>query len=282
VNTHLLSDDRAGQVNSRRRTRRVVGAALRRDVGLDGVFRAGALLDLVYGVLNLLLFLFISRVLHHPGQQGLGGSATYFDFVAVGIAFMVVTQVVCTQFVNRVQEERTTGTLEALAAMPVPPSAIALGMVAYPLLMGLARSVVYLVVGCLLIGVQPGSVSWLGAAVCLIFGGLAASALGVLFGAFSLVSVHGQAASRLLLVALSFLSGAYFPVTALPGLLEPLTTVLPTRLAIDGLRAAIAGRPWLSPAGWVMLTAAVLLPIALWAFSRAISRSIRKGTLARG
>jgi ABC-2 type transport system permease protein len=282
VTIYWTADTRPITSTTSSRTIAVVVALVRRDLGEGRVLRTSVALDVVYGVVNLLVFLFISRVLHHTGQQGLGTSATYFDFVAVGIAFMVVAQVACTQLVSRVQEEQRTGTLEMLAATSVSRSAVAAGLAAYPMLLGLARSSLYLVAACLLLGVESGSADWLGVAAVLLLGAVAAAALGVWVASFAVAFSHGQAASRAFVVALGFLSGAYFPIAALPAALEPITTVLPTRIAIDGLRAAVTGGSWLPLAGWLLVAIVVLVPLALLMFSGAIARSIRKGTLARG
>ena len=78
-------------------------------------------------------------------------------------------------------------------------------------------------------------------------------------------------------------SGAAFPVTLLPGVLQPLAFALPTTYAMDILRQqALGTRPLFDPAlEYVALIAgtAVLFPIGLWVYRRAERRIRRLGTI---
>lgn len=260
----------------------IVLAMVRRDLADGRLFGTSIVLDIAYGIVNLLIFLFISRVLHHSGQQGLGPSATYFDFVAVGLAFMLIAQVTCAQVCARVQEERRSGTLEALVQAPIGRAAAAVGMAAYPLMIGILRSVAYLTVACTVLGVHPAGAHWFGAAIVLLVGAAATTGIAITIGAFAVTFSHATAVSRTIIIALGFLSGAYFPVGGLPAYFRPVTDVLPTRMAIDGLRLAISGGSWWPSALLLTAVAAVLVPVSMLLFTRAIARAVRKGVLSHG
>ena len=80
-------------------------------------------------------------------------------------------------------------------------------------------------------------------------------------------------------------SGVAFPVTLLPGLLQPIALLLPTTYAMDILRQhAIGARATYDPAleyAGLLVTTAVLFPIGRWAFARA-ERTMRiRGTLGQ-
>ena len=80
-------------------------------------------------------------------------------------------------------------------------------------------------------------------------------------------------------------SGVSFPITFLPGLVQPLALLLPTTYAMDLLRQhAIGARPLFDPTlEYVGLIATTLLifPFGRWVFARA-ERSMRvRGTLAQ-
>jgi len=259
-----------------------VSAFIRRDLAEGRLFRVGVVLDLGYGLVNLLIFLFISRVLHHPGSAALDGAATFFDFVAVGLAFMLVVQATCTQAITRIQEQQRTGTLEATTASPVPHHLVAVGWGAYPMLLGIARSAAYLVVAGFLLGLSIDHADWFGVAIVLVLGAVAALGLGITLAALTVGYPHGAAAGRLAVVGVGFLSGTYFPVGTLPTPWRWISAVLPTRMAIDGLRTALAGGPWGATALLLAAATAVCLPCSTWLFTRALRRSRRNGTLARG
>ena len=81
------------------------------------------------------------------------------------------------------------------------------------------------------------------------------------------------------------LSGTAFPVTLLPGVVQPLAFALPTTYAVDILRAqALGARPLFDP----VLEYAVLIglslvsyPLGRWAFARAEETMRRRGMLAQ-
>lgn|GEM_PF-1333594 len=260
----------------------VVSAFIRRDLAEGRLFRVSVVLDLGYGLVNLLIFWFISRVLHHPDPVALDGAATFFDFVAVGLAFMLVVQATCTQAISRIQEHQRTGTLEATTALPVSGHVVAVGWGVYPMLLGIVRSALYLGLAQMLLGLTVGHADWLGVTVVLVLGAVAALGLGIALAALAVGYAHGAAAGRLAVVGVGFLSGTYFPVASLPVPWRWISAALPTRMAIDGLRTALTGGAWGAIALLLAAATAVCLPCSTWLFTRALARSRRKGTLARG
>lgn len=195
---------------------------------------------------------------------------------------MLIAQVTCAQVCARVMEERRSGTLEALVQAPIGRPAAAVGMAAYPLMIGILRSVAYLTVACALLGVHPAGAHWFGAAIVLLVGAAATTGIAITIGAFAVAFSHATAVSRTVIIALGFLSGAYFPVGGLPAFFRPITDVLPTRMAIDGLRTAISGGSWWPTALLLIACTAVIVPASMWLFSGAVARAIRKGVLSHG
>ncbi|WP_433124049.1 ABC transporter permease [Micromonospora sp. CA-240977] len=269
--------------------RRAVGAGplamilalVRRDLGDPRQFRLPLLLDLTFGVLNLVVFLFISRVLTPSSGTDLAHSPSYFDFVAVGITFLLVLQTATTQLTGRVIREQRGGTLEMLAAQPVPVTALAIGTAGYPFLFALLRSCVYLAVLGSVLGLRTDRTDWWGVAVLLVAGTASVLGIGIALAAFTVAVGHGDAAARLFVVGLTFVSGTYFPVSELPGPLPGLTAALPSRIALDGLRAALAGGDWAWSAGALFGATALLLPLSSWAFAGALRVAAGRGALKR-
>ena len=261
------------------RAGRAVAALVARDLTGGGVVRVPLLLDLLFGVVNLAVFLFISRIVTVSGGAGLTHSATYFDFVAVGITFLLVVQAASTQLLAKVLREQRDGTLEMLAVQPVRTWELAVGLGAYPIVVALLRAVIYLALLSLLLGLHVGHASWWGVAVVLAVSSAAVLAIGIVLAAVALVFGHGNAIGRVVVVGLSFVSGTYFPASALPAAVERLTAVLPTRIALDGLRAALAGGAWAGAATTLAITSLVLLPLSVWLFGRALKVTTERGTM---
>ena len=77
--------------------------------------------------------------------------------------------------------------------------------------------------------------------------------------------------------------GAAFPITLLPGVVQPVSYLLPTTYAVDLIRQQGLGtRPLFDPAleyVALIVTTAIVFPIGLWAYRRADRRIRRLGTI---
>ncbi len=80
-------------------------------------------------------------------------------------------------------------------------------------------------------------------------------------------------------------SGTAFPVTLLPGILQPLAFALPTTYAMDILRQqALGTRPLMDPVleyAALIATTVVMFPLGRWAFTRAERRMRMHGALSQ-
>jgi len=81
------------------------------------------------------------------------------------------------------------------------------------------------------------------------------------------------------------ISGVLFPVTLLPGVLQPVALALPTTYAVDLLRVqALGSRPLFDPwLEYVVLVAETVLlyPVGRWVFARAEQTMRRRGMLSQ-
>jgi len=71
-------------------------------------------------------------------------------------------------------------------------------------------------------------------------------------------------------------------VTELALPLRVLSAALPTSIALDGQRAALAGLPWWPSAAALVADGLVTLPVAVSIFSGALRWARRRGRLTRG
>lgn len=259
-----------------------IGALLRRDLAEHPIFRLSLLLDLAFAAVNLAVFLLISRLLPTAHPVRLGHAPSYFDYVAVGITFMLVIQAATAQLTSRVVREQHGGTLEMLMTQPISVPRLAAGFAAYPFLFAMVRAVAYLAILGPLLGLRVGRADWLGVAAVLVAGAAVMAGIGIVLVAVAILVGHGELAGRVVIVALSFLSGTYFPVETLHPALRPLVAVLPSRVALDGLRAALGGGSWTGDALILLGDAILLLPIALWTFDQALRLAAKRGVLTRG
>ena len=257
----------------------VLLAVLRRDSGEGHLLRWPLVLDICFGVINLAVFLLVSQWVAVGGPAGRGEST--FAFVAVGVSYLLVVQVACTQVALRVREEQQSGTLEALVTSGAPLPVIGLASALYPALVGSLRCVLYLVGAGVFLGLPLGRTHWVGVLVLLALGGLVALALATVLAAAVVAVPHGGTIGRVALAALGLASGVFVPVAQLPGPLHAIGMLLPTRPVLDGLRAAVAGTGWATPAWLSAVWALVLLPVAGALYGGAVRVARRRGALSR-
>jgi ABC-2 type transport system permease protein len=254
---------------------------VRREYASRRTYRLAFLLDLMFGVANLLVYYFISRTLEVASDSNLGVTS-YFAYVLVGIAITNVIGAASTGLAYRIREEQFTGTLEALIVQPVTLTELSAGLAGYPFIFSMGRAAIYILVGGSLLGIDFGRTDWFGFAVMLLVSALAFGALGIILGGVMLVVKRGEALVGLFTYALGILGGAFFPISALPSWLEPIARIVPTRFAFEGLRRAIfLGEHWARDALILLVMGIVALPLATYFFSRAVDHTRRTGTLTQ-
>jgi ABC-2 type transport system permease protein len=260
----------------------VLLALTARDYLLARSYRVAFALDLVLGIVSLAIFYFISRSLGDPSPASLGEAPTYFAFAAVGIAVTVVMESAANGLASRLREEQVTGTLEALVAQPLTVPELAFGLTAYSFVFSTVRAGFYIVAAGVLLDLDLSRTNWLAFVLMLLMTGIALTAIGILLGGVVLLVKRSRALPGLVTLGLGLLGGAYFPISALPGFLEAVAQVVPTRFAFDGLRAAVFGG-----GGWGMdllalaAFSAIALPSAIYALAFALNLSRSRGSLAQ-
>jgi ABC-2 type transport system permease protein len=261
---------------------RVVLAMIRRDLQVTRSYRLAFMLDVVFGLLNLALFFFISRTFKGVHGANLHGAPTYFAFASVGIAITIVVDAASTGLASRIRGEQLTGTLEALLIQPVTVAEVSFGLAGFPFVFAMVRAVFYMLVAALWFHLDIGRASWPGFALVLLVAGVAFSALGVLLGAAVLVIKRGDVLVGMVIFGMGLVSGALFPINVLPGWLEPLGKAMPTRFAFDGLRSAMfTGTGWWIDVGALAAYSLVGIPAAIFVFGWALRLAQRQGSLGQ-
>jgi ABC-2 type transport system permease protein len=271
----------AGLTSRARTSAAPLVALVRRDYSIFSSYRFALGFDLLYGLIDLFIYFFIARTFKGASTGDLGGAPTYFAFVTVGIVITLVVSAASAQVGLRLREEQLTGTLETLVAQPIRSWQIALGVAGWPFAFALARGAFYLLIAATLLGVDVSRASWGGCVLVLLAAGLALFGLGIALGALVVAFKRGNNIVGFVSIALGFAGGAFFPLAVLPGWLEFIGKLLPTRFIFDGVRAALfTGTGWGVDALVLLGYSVIGLPLALWAFSRALEYAKGRGSLA--
>jgi ABC-type multidrug transport system permease subunit len=256
-------------------------AIARRDYAVVRSYRLTIAFDFLYGLIDLVIYFFISRTFKGASTADLGGAPSYFAFVTVGIVITLVIGASSAEVGWRLRNEQLIGTLETLIAHPVRSWQVALGTVTWPFAFAFGRVVVYLLVAATLLDVDLSNASWAGVFLVLLAAGLALLGLGIALGALVVAFKRGNNLLGFVALALGFAGGAFFPLDVLPGWLQFVGKLLPTRFIFDGVRAALfRGSGWGEDALVLLAYSLIGLPLALWGFSRALEYAKRRGSLA--
>lgn len=245
-------------------------------------YRLAFVLDLWYGVVDLILYFYISRTFEGFSSTDLGSAPSYFAFAAVGAVLGTVLDATSATVGYQIREEQVTGTFEVLTAQPVSATEICVGSVVFPFGFAGVRAVAYLAIAAATMGLDVGDASWIGLLLVLLAAGLAIAPIGILAGAAVLAIKRGQIVSTTLMYLFTVLAGMVFPISALPDWLEPVGRAVPVRFAFDGARDALfAGTGWGDDVLVLLLWAAALWPLSILLFGRALSFARRRGSLAQ-
>jgi len=277
----LIAAARASTSRTRRLKLSAIAALVRRDYQIRTSYRLALMLDFFIGALDVIVFYFISQTFNDGATASLGDAPSYFAFALVGIAVTAVIQATTAGIGVAVRDEQLTGTLEALVTQPLSVVEMAVGMCGMPFLLSTFRVALYLILGGAFFDVSFSEANWPGLVVLLIVTATAMSSIGIASAAAVMVIKRGQAIAGLLVFGMSLLGGAFFPVSVLPDWLQPLSDIVPTRFAFDGLRAALYGGEFWGDALALVGFSVVGVPAAIWLFERALRHGRRAGSLAQ-
>lgn len=262
---------------------RAVAAIVRRDIitersyPVQAIVRATSLL-----VITTSLF-YVSKLVHAPPELA-GYQGGYFEYVVLGVALAWFSSVGLSSFGRAVSDELRLGTLESVLVSPAPVGAWLAGSLVVPFALAVLQITVYLASAVVLFGARF-DLRGVPLALPFVLVGLGSfAALGILSGAFILLTKRGDAVSLLLGQLGTYFAGGLFPTTLLPGWAEAVTRAFPAYWALQGIRRALLGDAGvvdlLGPLAALAALTMLLLPVSVALFHRAVRAGRRTGTLA--
>jgi ABC-2 type transport system permease protein len=258
-----------------------IAALARSDLQVTRSYRLSFVSDIGWGVLNLLVYFYISKLVD-TGSGDIGSAPSYFSFAVTGIVMSLVILAASTGVAQRVRSDQLTGTLEILCAQPLRTLEFALGVVSFPLGFAVVRAAGYLVFAALALDLDVPDADWAGALVMLAAAGVAFAPIGILAAGAAIVFKRATSIAGAIVFAMTFVSGALFPISVLPDWLQSIGHAMPTWFAFEGLRNALfEGGGWYGDAAALLLFAAVALPCSVWLLSASLTKARRDGTLGQ-
>jgi ABC-2 type transport system permease protein len=254
-------------------------AVMQRDLHVYLSYRTRLLSQALTSVFSLTLFYYVSRLVH---VRGFPSPSSYFGFVVVGIA-MVGVLYSCFSISELVRQELVAGTFERLLLSPFGAVRGVIAMSLFPLAYSFVLAAITLGLGCVLFGLHLHWATVPAAVPVALLALLAFLPFGLSFAALTILVKQGSVGTSWVIALLSIVGGLYFPVALLPHWVRGVARTQPFTSATSELRHLLVGSPLGESQGGALLRmglfAALLVPAATLALSRAIRIGQRRGTI---
>lgn len=263
---------------------RKLPAFFRRDLLVLWSYRVSLLTDWASLVIQAFVFSMVGRLVDESALPIVAGRRVdYVEFVSVGIAMASVLQVGLVRLMSVIRQEQLMGTLESLLLTPTRPMTLLVGSVAYDVIYVPLRTVAFFGFMALLFGADFRVAGWIPATAVFAAFLPVMWGLGLTGAAAVLTFKRGAGVTGAIGTLIALASGAYFPLSVLPGWVQAIARVNPMTIATEAVRETT-----LATEGWTAV--ADSLPyLALWAvgsmflgtaaFRTALRREQAKGTL---
>jgi ABC-2 type transport system permease protein len=256
-------------------------AFVRRDVKIALSYRVAFASDIFGLAVQVLLFSFIAKLIEPSSLPTYDGTqVTYLEFVAAGLVINLAVATLLHRVAGAIRQEQLQGTLESLLATPTATATVQIGSVAATLLTVPLRALALLGAIALAFGLHMDAGGIVPAALLVAALMPFAWGLGLASAAAIVTFRRGTGLIGAGTTLLGFASGAFFPLALLPAWIAAVAEWNPLAIAIEGVRAALAGGGY--PFGDLAVVAAlsaVTLAAGVWLFRLALGRERRLGTL---
>lgn len=262
-------------------TRRI-GAIFRKDLITLTSYRVHLLMRFVQVWYVAISFYFVGEFVGDPDaiSEFEGG---YFEFVLIGSVVASFVSIGLGSFAGTIGEEQDQGTLESILTTPTPMWVLVVASHSIPLIFLTIETVIVLAVALSFFGSGVSIYGLFAATPVLLLTAASFAPLGILSAAFIILVKRGDPFSGPVQQVAMLLSGAMFPISVLPGWLQAFADVIPATYGVRATRRLTQQNDGLlevwPEVGVLVGFTAIALPIALWAFRRAVLVARKAGTL---
>ncbi len=182
--------------------------------------------------------------------------------------------------------ERWEGTIEYTMMAPVSRLTHLLGTAFFSIVYGVVRTGILLVILSSFFRVDLSHVNAFAAALVLLVGSLSFVGIGMVAAVLPLLFPERGAEMTFVISGILLLvSGVYYPVSVLPGWMQPMATLSPATYVLRGMRAAILDGQGITHLGGtlvpLLLIGLISIPIGMWVFGIVERYAKRTGKLKR-
>ena len=168
-----------------------------------------------------------------------GKGQGYKGFLVPGIAAMAIMQGGLFGVVFTLVAYKSRGILRRLQAAPIGPSHVLTGQVTTRLVVSVMQTYVLLIVGivALRVTIGEGIASWVNLTIFALLGGALFIAMGLAISGWAKSEDTAAPLANVISLPMMFLSGVFFPLSAMPDWVSNISQFLPLTYLADGLRA---------------------------------------------
>ena len=261
-------------------------AFVERNFNLIKRYWSWELVWLVYSTADCLAVSFIGL-----GMQKIGGgqnvnSAYLVLYLLVGTLVWRYLSTIFYWITDLISIERWEGTIEYTLMAPIHRFTHMAGQTFFAVTYGLLFTGVILIVTSIILKINLANANLLGGIVMLLAGCFSFIGISIMASVLPLLfPERGEQMTHVFIALLLLVSGVYYPVSILPGILKEVAVFSPATYVLDGTRRALLeGLPTaqLWPCIWpVLIMGLVLIPAGLWVFRIAEKYAKRTGKLHR-
>jgi ABC-2 type transport system permease protein len=217
-------------------------------------------------------FAFLSIYLQYP--------ASVTQYIVIGNAIQSMSFSAVFAVANITSQDKWQGTLPSTMVTPANRAALFIGRAWFQVLLSAMIAAAGLLYAAVLFGVSFASANFAGIAVVVLLTSIAMISFGLLISAVGLYMRTALIVANIFLFVTLLLSGVNFPVSSLPGWLQPVSWIIPLTYGTEAIRMAIAGASFsalLPILGWEALDGLVVLVVGYALFTGFESLSRRTG-----
>ncbi|HXW37358.1 MAG TPA: ABC transporter permease [Nitrososphaerales archaeon] len=171
----------------------------------------------------------------------LGYSSQVTQFIVVGNALQAMSFAAVFAVANITTQDKWQGTLPGTIVTPANRLALFVGRAMFQIILSSLISVAGLVYAATLFGVSFASADFIGVALVILLTSGAMISFGLLISALGLYLRDAMVVANIFLFVTLLLCGVNFPVSVLPGWLQPVSWAIPLTYGTEALRMAISG-----------------------------------------
>jgi len=274
-------------MSSLQHQRRASYAFFERNWNLTRRYLAWEIVWLVYNIVNALSVTYIGKAAQLLTHQKVNIPYLVL-YLLIGTSVWSYLSVTFEGVTDMINIERWEGTIEHTFMAPISRFTHLIGSCWYAIVHGLLFTFVQLIVVASFFQLDLSHANYLTATFMLLIGSISFVGFGIGAAVLPLLfTERGSQMSFIVRAILLLVSGVYYPISVLPGWMQPLASISPATYVLNGLRAGLidgqviwSGEIW-SYTWPLIVTGLVSVPLGVYIFKIAERYAKRTGKLKR-